>query len=729
MSLSFGQVLQKAQDALTMQAEIESTLQQSNFKTGGDTIWFTSFDWADETQERGWSLPDGWDIVDNSGFGFPWMWSDDTIGGNFTNLSPRSFFDTEENGFIVVPIDQYNAIDGETTSNASDTYIQTPPIDCSSSPSVIVNFKQFFRLCCENYNLEMLVTNDGGVHWAMYDVRFDIAGNTTTPPKFQAPQINITDVAAGMPNVQIRFHMHGPSHYYWLIDDLTLTEAFESDLVLEDSWANFNGGFDSRIGHINYWPLSQMGMDSEVSGNIGDYMFNSALLNNGMQDQENAQVQMTILKNGEQVFQDVSDPAVLWPLDRDTLEVISTFLADDYGDYKFTFTAISENAEEVPLNNESSIMFTVTDSLMHRADFSSESSANTGGWGGGSNAGDMVGVGYDLIVPTEINAITARIAGVSDDQYPTYQYVLLKWLVEEEYYAEWLTSDIMAADSTIEWTWQTHEMEKDGETEFLEPGFYWACVRMWGDDGTEEGSNGLSIGWDKDAKWDGWYTYMFQAVSGGEYSTGKMNQIGLVLNESGAPTEAPATFNVDMNAHITNGEFHPGSDFMDLAGSFNGWTGSEHMTDADGDGIYTISLDGMPVGEVIEYKYRINGNWDTSEFPDGGPNRMRTVRYWNVFNDNYNGGETTGIENISLIENLTVYPNPTQGNFTVRLTTSEASDIAISLMDIQGHVVYHKEIKGVINHSETIENNFAKGVYFLTVNNGREIKVQKVIIQ
>lgn len=730
ISLSYGQVLQQAEDALVKQElNIEKAIYSNDFKAGGDTIWFTSFDWADASQERGWALPDGWEISDLTDFGMPWMWRDDTIGGNFTNVPAPGHFDTAEDGFIVAPIDEYNAVDGVTTSNNIDSYIQTPPIDCSSNPSVMVNFNHMFRLCCSDYNLEMLVTNDNGVHWALYDVRFGVAGNTVTPVKFRSPQINISDVAAGMSNVQIRFYIHGPSHYYWMVDDLTLTEAYQNDLVLEDYWAEFNAGFDTGIGHVNYWPMSQMGMESEISGNIGDYLFRGALLNNGMTDQENAMVQTTILKNGEQTFMDVSEPTVIWPLDRDSLDVVSTFLADDYGDYKVSFDAISDNEEEVPENNSSSIMFTVTDTLLHRADFTTEASSNTGGWVGGGNAGDMVGVGYDIMAPTEVNAMYARISGVTDDQFPTYQFVLLKYLEEEDIYEEWLLSDIYAADSTIAGTWQRHDMEKDGETEFIEPGFYFACARMWGDNGTEEGSNGMSFGWDKDAKWNGWYTYMFQAVSGNAYSTGKMNQIGIIINEEGGPTEAPATFNVDMNAHITNGEFYVGSDFVDVAGSFNGWAGSEQMTDEDGDGIYSITLEAMPVGEVIEYKYRINANWDTSEYPDGGPNRTYTVRYWNIINNVYNGGETTGVSLLTIIESLNVYPNPTSGNFTVQIASNEVSDIEISLMDIQGHIVYSHLVSGILNHTEVIENNFAKGFYFLSVNNGRDIKIQKVIIQ
>ncbi|MEA1877032.1 MAG: hypothetical protein U9N86_09205 [Bacteroidota bacterium] len=183
----------------------------------------------------------------------------------------------------------------------------------------------------------MLVTNDGGVHWASYDAKFGVSGNTVTPVRFRSPEINISDVAAGMGAVQIRFHIHGPRLYYWMIDDLRLTEAYENDLILEDTWANFNGGFDEHIGHINYWPKSQFGSASEVSGTV-----------------------------------------------------------------------------------------------------------------------------------------------------------------EEEDMAR---------------TWLTLELEKDGESEFLEPGLYVACVKMWGEEeGDEDEICGMRIGWDKDDKGNNGYTYMYQAV-------------------------------------------------------------------------------------------------------------------------------------------------------------------------------------------------------------------------
>jgi len=84
-------------------------------------------------------------------------------------------------------------------------------------------------------------------------------------------------------------------------------------------------------------------------------------------------------------------------------------------------------------------------------------------------------------------------------------------------------------------------------------------------------------------------------------------------------------FNVNMYYQTLLGNFNPDVDYVDIAGSFNDWNGENFILDQTGGGRYTITVDGFNPGEVIEYKYRINGSWVTSEFPNGGPNRTYTV--------------------------------------------------------------------------------------------------------
>ncbi|TSA35222.1 MAG: T9SS C-terminal target domain-containing protein [Porphyromonadaceae bacterium] len=727
--ITYGQVANQGIPVPFKDDPAQTNQLNTSLKGSGDVFWSTTFNWGDPITKV-WAPPTGWVITDLTDLGNFWMWRSpyDTLGGCCTWSGPSKNFKTPLDGYIVVPADEYNRRDGIGTSNPMNTFIITPPIDCSSKTSVTVKFKQLFRLCCGTTIMQMLVTNDGGVHWAAYDCEFGVGNNRVADARYQNVEFNITDVAAGMANVQIKFSISGNTHYYWMIDDLELAEAFNNDLILADYWSDFNGGFDTGIGHINYWPLSQMGMASTVAGNIGDYTFKGAFLNNGNADQENTKLQMTVLRNGTQAFQDVSNGSTIWSLERDTATVNSVFLANDYGDYQFNFTAISDNNEEVPVNNSTKQGFTVTDTLFHRADFTAEAGSNTGGWVGGANAGDMVGVFYDVYQPCEINSITAYISGVTIAQTPTFQYVLQKDMGVDGF-VELILSDVIDATLEQRGTYVTLDMQKDGETEFLEPGTYIACVRFWGvAEGDADGTNGMSIGWDMDNSADN-YTYMYQAVGGNWYNSGKVNMIGININASGGPTQAPVTFNVDMTRHIASGEFKPGTDFVDVSGSFNNWSGSAHLTDPEADGIYTITLEGMPVGQVIEYKYRINGDWNTSEYPNGGPNRKYTVRYWNVLNNIYNGGVAAGVDQKSLVASFSVYPNPTSGAFTVEISNVVASDLVITLTNIQGQVIYQNTIANVVNYQETIDNKLSKGFYFLTVNNGKGVKVQKVVVQ
>jgi len=70
------------------------------------------------------------------------------------------------------------------------------------------------------------------------------------------------------------------------------------------------------------------------------------------------------------------------------------------------------------------------------------------------------------------------------------------------------------------------------------------------------------------------------------------------------------TFQVDMTLQIWNGWFVPGADTSAVSGSMNGWNKWE-LTDVNGDEIYTgeYSFYGS-VSDVIEYKYRINDNFE-----------------------------------------------------------------------------------------------------------------------
>jgi len=122
----------------------------------------------------------------------------------------------------------------------------------------------------------------------------------------------------------------------------------------------------------------------------------------------------------------------------------------------------------------------------------------------------------------------------------------------------------------------------------------------------------------------------------------------------------PVTFSVDMSFQTTLGNFVPGTDVLDVAGSFNGWSGGDMLTDDDADGIYTGTFN-IPAG-AIEYKFRINSNWDTSE---GIDNRTYTV----VEGDNvlptvwYGNQEPVGTANVEVFVQVDMTVQLLNGNF------------------------------------------------------------------
>ncbi|MFC2120352.1 T9SS type A sorting domain-containing protein, partial [Bacteroidota bacterium] len=323
----------------------------------------------------------------------------------------------------------------------------------------------------------------------------------------------------------------------------------------------------------------------------------------------------------------------------------------------------------------------------------------------------------------EISSITAYISNMGlDAESETYavQYAIFKEDLEgDEDWIEVISSEYTELDPDGKY-WLTLSLDKDGESEFLEPGDYIVATYLFGLGDEVD----IRLGYDMT-------TYLPDGKSkrkwvGGDWGdNGKLKMIGINTTERGGPTIAPVTFNVDMNEEIAESLFNPASDFVDVTGTFNDWSGSEAFTDVDGDGIYTLTVPDLSTGETIEYKYRINANDLTSE----ADNRSYEVRYWNVLDNSYKFNAASVVDNHDIVEKLIVYPNPTNGMINIVVNNAKQSDLIIEMRDVQGQLIYSNSVIAVLNHREVIDINLAKGMYFLSVNDGSDIRVKKVIVQ
>ena len=700
----------------------------SLLKAGGEVFYKETFNWKNAADPKGWTAPAGFQIVEETDFGCPWIWraGTDSIKGELTFEPGHAYSLTPEDGYFVLPMDEYNYVDGISTANGVISWFQLPELDCSTHPGVILTFRQFFRLY-PNTDVKVAVSNDLGVHWANYNVSFDT--RTSIFCKNPYPELNISEVAAGMPKVWIKFIWNGMSRYFWCIDDIELFESYDNDITLENTWsyAIDLDNADNNEGFVYMTPLSQIGVD-----NFGGYTFAGAMLNAGLDDQEDVNLNVNILKNGVSVFDENSVSRDIWSIQRDTFPVTKIYNPDGYGAYEMTLTAKAKQTDQRPLNNKYSDTFYITDSIYSVCDWEFEEHASTAAWG--NNDGDYMGIAYDIKKPVEANSISCMIMQRPKNKKAStqvgynFQYWIFKWDAGEGAWVEAIMSEYTEVTQEMIDTWVTLPLQKDGESEFLEPGFYVAAIQTFhgGGAGASNRVFRFTIGADQSHRFAYGKT-LFKRYNDADWSQNdELGMVRLNINSTGAPKIADVQFNVDMTLPISNGTFKPASDFVDVAGTFNNWGSSDHMTDGDGDGIYTLSIPAQNVFSKIEYKYRINGNWNTSEFPSGGPNRVYRVSYYNATHDVYNNGKSLTVDANSLTSSINAYPNPTTGQFTLAVTNTQVVDLNIQVTNIQGQVVYQNIAKSVLNHQENIDlSAFAKGMYFLKVNN----QVMKLLVE
>lgn len=80
--------------------------------------------------------------------------------------------------------------------------------------------------------------------------------------------------------------------------------------------------------------------------------------------------------------------------------------------------------------------------------------------------------------------------------------------------------------------------------------------------------------------------------------------------------------------------------------------------------------------------------------------------------------------------NLSVYPNPNKGNFTLSFTGAEDETISIRLYDLTGRIIYESQtqLQDGVNDLPVELNQPTAGVYLLEVKKGDQIRTTKVMV-
>ncbi len=83
------------------------------------------------------------------------------------------------------------------------------------------------------------------------------------------------------------------------------------------------------------------------------------------------------------------------------------------------------------------------------------------------------------------------------------------------------------------------------------------------------------------------------------------------------------------------------------------------------------------------------------------------------------------------VENLSYFPNPSEGSFTLSFDQSEKAKTEIIITDVNGKKVYSERLgKFSGNYSKLIDlSEFGSGVYLININQGKKTTSKKIIIQ
>ncbi|MBA3682494.1 MAG: T9SS type A sorting domain-containing protein [Bacteroidetes bacterium] len=128
----------------------------------------------------------------------------------------------------------------------------------------------------------------------------------------------------------------------------------------------------------------------------------------------------------------------------------------------------------------------------------------------------------------------------------------------------------------------------------------------------------------------------------------------------------------------------------------------------------------------------VNGAWNKDNtnawfdiFADWG------VKVNNVFLPIVCGSNiTTGIsKNLGLSKDVTIMPNPSSGLVNLAVTLAQTENLTVTVSNALGQQIISNKYDGISNELITLDlNNQSNGVYFVTVSNGKDKMVQRLIL-
>lgn len=351
-------------------------------RAGGDVFYTNEFD-----VQGDWTVDNLTGHVQGT-----WEWGPPSPSGMVPGYMADIASTTKPNGYAFFNGVQYvlGAVDVQYCALQTVT-----PIDCSTRPGVLLEFEQSFRAF--NASQTWVGVSTDGTTWTDYPVNTSVQSNSGTANNVL---LNISAIAANQATVYLRFVWDGGTTggYGWMIDDLSLTEAFANDISQN---ALYSGDI---INSYEYTKIPQsQGTPLTVQ---------AALTNNGYNTPTSVQSHVIVTNSSMAVELDATGGTLtgaLAPGDEDTLTFVTTLDLSTLATGVYTITNIIEHsvADDVTSNDTLVTTLEITDNIYSHFDPDATSLfySNPGYKNTGSYEGFQFGVQFEVNANTELHGV------------------------------------------------------------------------------------------------------------------------------------------------------------------------------------------------------------------------------------------------------------------------------------------------------------------------------------
>lgn len=92
-------------------------------------------------------------------------------------------------------------------------------------------------------------------------------------------------------------------------------------------------------------------------------------------------------------------------------------------------------------------------------------------------------------------------------------------------------------------------------------------------------------------------------------------------------------------------------------------------------------------------------------------------------------GPILSVDDVSLEDNFSVYPNPNNGEFSIKLKSTSGKNINVEIYDIRGRSILNESYRNTGDFNQTISlDNAQSGMYLLNINDGDKKLTKKIIV-